>query len=74
MADVGARTRQAEANQDAHKTLLDQAVEAREGVSEVNLEEEAANLIRFQQAFQAAARVISTADTMFQTLLGAVGR
>ncbi|KFI21970.1 flagellar hook-associated protein FlgK [Nitrosococcus oceani] len=74
VADVGARTRQAEANQDTQKILLDQAVAAREGGSGVNLEEEAANLIRFQQAFQAAARVISTADTMFQTLLGAVGR
>lgn len=74
VVDVGVQTRQAEANRDTHRTLLDQAVAAREGVSGVNLEEEAANLLRFQQAFQAAARVISTADTMFQSLLGAIGR
>lgn len=74
VVDVGVRTRQAEANRDTSGALLDQAVEAREGVSGVNLEEEAANLLRFQQAFQAAARVISVADTMFQSLLGAVGR
>jgi flagellar hook-associated protein 1 FlgK len=40
----------------------------------VNLDEEAANLLRFQQAYQAIAQVISVADSTFQTLLNAVGR
>ena len=43
-------------------------------VSGVNLDEEAANLLRFQQAYQAIAQVISVADSTFQTLLSAVRR
>jgi flagellar hook-associated protein 1 len=46
----------------------------REAVSGVNLDEEAANLLRFQQAYQAAAQMINTADTVFQSLLAAVQR
>jgi len=40
----------------------------------VNLDEEAANLIRYQQAYQAAAQVIAVADEVFQTLLSATRR
>jgi flagellar hook-associated protein 1 FlgK len=36
----------------------------------VNLDEEAANLIRFQQAYQAAARVMGIAGTLFEEVLG----
>lgn len=55
--------------------VVDQQVRSdRDSVSGVNLDEEAANLLRFQQAYQAAAQVISTADTMFQSLLAAVRR
>jgi flagellar hook-associated protein 1 FlgK len=43
-------------------------------VSGVNLDEEAANLVRFQQAYQAAAQVISVSNTLFDSLLGAVRR
>ncbi|WP_242506547.1 flagellar basal body rod C-terminal domain-containing protein [Piscirickettsia salmonis] len=39
----------------------------------VNLDEEAANLIQFQQAYQASARVITVAQTLFSSLLQAVG-
>ena len=44
------------------------------GPLRVTLDEEAADLIRFQQAYQAIAQVISVADSTFQTLLSAVGR
>ena len=74
VAAVGATTRQAEINRDAQEGLLDQVVASREAVSGVNLDEEAANLLRFQQAYEANARLISAADSMFQSLLGAVGR
>jgi len=73
VADIGTTTHQAQLNSDAQSSLLDQAVQARDTVSGVNLDEEAANLIRFQQAYQATAQVISTANTMFQTLLNATG-
>jgi flagellar hook-associated protein 1 len=46
----------------------------REAVSGVNLDEEAANLLRFQQAYQAAAQVLVTANTVFDTLLAAIRR
>ena len=52
----------------------DQILAERESVSGVNLDEEATNMLRYQQAYQAAAQVIATADTMFQALLGAVRR
>ena len=40
----------------------------------VNLDEEAANLLKYQQAYQAAAQLIRVADTLFQTLLAATER
>lgn len=72
VADVGTRTHQAELNSEAQTVLLNQAIEARESVSGVNLDEEAADLLRFQQAYQAAAQVITTANSLFQTLIEAV--
>jgi flagellar hook-associated protein 1 FlgK len=73
VAAVGSTTRQAEINRDAQEALLNQVVASREAVSGVNLDEEAANLLRFQQAYEANARLITAADSMFQALLGAVG-
>ena len=58
----------------AQAVLHEQALAARDSISGVNLDEEAANMIRLQQAYQAAAQIIATADTLFQTLLGAVRR
>ena len=43
-------------------------------VQGVNLDEEAANLLRYQQAYEAAAQIVSAADTLFQSLLAAVRR
>jgi flagellar hook-associated protein 1 FlgK len=74
VADVGAETKQAELKSVAQKGILDKAIASRESVSGVNLDEEAANLIRFQQAYQAAAQVITVANTMFDSLLNAVRR
>lgn len=74
VGDVGSRTRQAELAGKAQNLLKDQAVAAREGVSGVNLDEEAANLVRYQQAYQAAAQAISVANTLFQSVLSAIGR
>ena len=74
VADVGSGTKQAELNALAQQRVLDQAVSARESVSGVNLDEEAANLVRYQQAYQAAAQVITVASSLFDTLLNAVRR
>ncbi len=74
VSGVGAKTHQLDINSRAQQTILDQAIQAREEIAGVNMDEEAANLIRFQQSYQAAAQVIGAADTLFQTLLDAVRR
>ncbi len=56
-------------SRDAQASLLSQAISQNASVVGVNLDEEAADLIRFQQAYQAAAQVISTVQTLFDTLL-----
>jgi flagellar hook-associated protein 1 FlgK len=71
---VGVATRQAQINRDAQSIVYEESLAAKEAVSGVNLDEEAANLLKYQQAYQAAAQLIRVADTMFQTLLAATGR
>lgn len=73
-ARVGTEARHASLGLEAQTAIHAQVTAERESVSGVNLDEEAADLMRFQQAYQAAAQVISTADSMFQTLLSAVRR
>ena len=74
IADVGTKTNQAAGNVSVQSHLLSQAEAAKSEVSGVNLDEEAADLVRFQQAYQAAAQVISVANTLFDSLLSAVRR
>lgn len=74
IGQLGTQTRSAEITATAQAALLTQAQESRDNLSGVNLDEEAADLIRFQQAYQAIAQVITVAETTFQTLLSAVGR
>lgn len=74
VSSVGAQTAQSGAALDAQTAIQREAQAAREAVSGVNLDEEAGNLLRFQQAYQAAAQAISVADELFQTLLSAVRR
>jgi flagellar hook-associated protein 1 FlgK len=73
LARVGSAGQQARIGADARQVLVDQARAAREAVAGVNLDEEAANLVQLQQAYQAAAQVISISDAMFASLLNAVG-
>jgi len=72
VVSVGNNTHRADISLVAQEALLVQAKDLKEGISGVNLDEEAANLLRFQQAYAAAAQVISSADQMFQTLIAAV--
>lgn len=71
---VGSAARAADYSLQAQQVITDQAQASRDSVSGVNLDEEAADMLRLQQAYQAASQLISTADTMFQTILGAVSR
>ncbi len=74
VAEVGSQTRSAQISRNAQEALKQRALLARESVSGVNLDEEAANLIKFQQAYQAAAKVVSVASQTFDTLINAVRR
>jgi len=69
---IGTVTHQADIAQTAQQAVVAQAQQAVSSVSGVNLDEEAANMLRWQQAYSAAAKLVATADTMFQTLLAAV--
>ncbi|MCH8538830.1 MAG: flagellar hook-associated protein FlgK, partial [Alkalimonas sp.] len=69
---IGERTNQARNSEAANQALLQQSQQWFESLSGVSLDEEAANLVRFQQTYQAATRIISTSQTIFDTLLSAV--
>jgi flagellar hook-associated protein 1 FlgK len=71
VADVGSQTHAASVSKSAQETLLKQATGAKENISGVNLDEEAANLIKFQNSYQAAAKAVSVANSLFDTLIGA---
>lgn len=70
VSDVGSRSQEIQRIDAANNAMLDQARNAVQEASGVNLDEEAADLIRYQQAYQAAGKVLQTAQTMFETLLG----
>lgn len=69
---VGAQARSAELSYDIQKIAVDEANRQRSDLYGVSLDEEAANLMRYQQAYQASAAVIRSANELFDVLLGAV--
>jgi flagellar hook-associated protein 1 FlgK len=66
---VGNKTREVQIASTAADTTVQQAQAARDSVSGVNLDEEASNLLRYQQAYQAAGKIMQVANTLFDTLL-----
>jgi flagellar hook-associated protein 1 FlgK len=64
---------EADLNSQAFSALTAQAKDAQQSQAGVNLDEEAVNLIRFQQSYQAAAKAISVATSLFDEIL-AIGR
>lgn len=73
VSTIGNQSRTAQVNEATQKALLSQASDARDSLSGVNLDEEAANLVRYQQAYQAAGRVMSIAQRLFDEVLS-IGR
>ena len=69
VTDIGIVTSQAQTSHAAFSALEEQSNAWYESMSGVNLDEEAANLLRFQQSYAASARVLSTAQTVFDSLL-----
>jgi len=72
VAQVGSMQRQGQANLDLETTLLQQAESYKDSVTGVNLDEEAANLMRYQQSYQAAAQLVKISEDMFQTLISSI--
>ncbi|GAB3537581.1 flagellar hook-associated protein FlgK [Noviherbaspirillum agri] len=66
---VGNKTREVEVASKAETRYLEQAVAAQQSESGVNLDEEATNLLRYQQAYQAAGKLMQTANQLFDMLL-----
>jgi flagellar hook-associated protein 1 FlgK len=71
IGNIGTVTKQAQNDSAAQKAVNTSAVQSRTNSSGVNLDEEASNLIRYQQAYQATARLISVVDNLFNTLIAA---
>jgi flagellar hook-associated protein 1 FlgK len=70
VSDVGNRANIVQVNLEASQGITEQIEALQQSESGVNLDEEAANLIRFQQYYAANARVIDTASTLLDTILG----
>ena len=74
VAEVGVRSQEARRQVAYQELLADQVRLRREATSGVSLDEEMTNMIRFQHAYDAAARMVRTVDEMVRTLLDMVGR
>ena len=72
VTNIGIQTSQSQSGTTAQQAVLTDASNAQQSVSGVNLDEEAANLVQYQQAYQAAAEVINVASTLFNSLITAV--
>lgn len=69
VAAIGNKAREVKVTGEAQQSLLEQAQIARDQTSGVNLDEEAANLLRYQQAYQAAAKMIDVASRLFDEII-----
>jgi flagellar hook-associated protein 1 FlgK len=72
ISNVATLTHSAKVSRSAQEVLFNSAKQSRENLAGVNLDEEAANLIKFQNAYQASAQAISAASSMFDVLIAAV--
>lgn len=69
VTNIGLDTDEAGNQQAYYQGLVDQFQQMRDSVSGVSLDEELTNLIKYQRAYQAAAKMVNTADELLQTLL-----
>jgi flagellar hook-associated protein 1 len=73
IADVGSRASIASVSANMSQQAFNDAKTVRDNISGVNLDEEAARLMQYQQAYQAAAKLLQTAQTLFDTILQTAG-
>ena len=69
VANIGIKTRELSVSGAAQESMLEQAQARLDALSGVNLDEEAANMIRFQQAYQASAKILDIGSKLFDELL-----
>jgi flagellar hook-associated protein 1 FlgK len=72
VSQIGVLTQQAQSNASAQKSVNQSATDTRNNLSGVSLDEEAAKMVQFQQAYSACAQLIQTSNAMFNSLLSAV--
>ena len=72
VSQVGVVTQQAQANASAQQSVNQSASDARNNLSGVNLDEEAAKMVQYQQAYQACAQMIQVSGTLFSSLITAI--
>jgi len=72
VSDIGQKAASADISLQSANALKSQSSDWFQSVSGVSLDEEAANLVRYQQSYAAAARLLSTAQTLFDTILAVV--
>ncbi|MAF15392.1 MAG: flagellar hook-associated protein FlgK [Marinomonas sp.] len=73
VTEVGSLTASLETNANASEVVMNQTIAARDQISAVSLDEEAVNLLRYQQSYTASAQVLSAAQSTFATLISALG-
>lgn len=73
VSDIGNKTRELEVTSKAQASMVEQTKQTQQNLSGVNMDEEAANLIKYQRAYQAAGKALQIANTMFDTVLS-IGR
>lgn len=74
MSQVGVKVQSGQYTAEVSKSIADNLETSRTSVSGVNLDEEAAKLLQYQQAYQASAKMVQIAQTIFDSLMASVGR
>ena len=72
VSSIGIKSQSVQREEQYKQTIQDQLSATRDNISSVSLDEEMANLIKFQQAYTAAAKLITTSQDMLETLLSSV--
>lgn len=74
ISQIGVRTQSANYSAEVSSSIAANLEQDRTGISGVNLDEEAAKLLQYQQAYQASAKMIQIAQNIFDTLIQGMGR
>ena len=72
VSDVGQQVQTSQDTQSFQQALFDETRARRESLSGVSIDEEMTNLIKFQRAFEAASRLISVGDEMYETMINMI--